>query len=89
MPKHFVNAASQAVKAIDKPAAAKDWEAFMVQHKDITGSRLRVPMSQILVHAYRTQNSSTYDMPQHMNVLLVSRDVIPRCVFLYCCDIFC
>lgn len=27
----------KAVKAIDKPAAAKDWEAFMVEHKKIAG----------------------------------------------------
>ncbi len=26
------------MKGIDKPAAAKDWETFMTQHKEIAGS---------------------------------------------------
>ena len=27
----------KSVKAIDKPAAARDWEAFMAQHAEIVG----------------------------------------------------
>lgn len=46
----------KAVKAIDKPAAAKDWEAFMKEHGEITGylNRSEVPPLRLTSASART-----------------------------------